>query len=180
MQPTCEANINPAMTPEVLVLFDIDGTLLLARGSGRAATERAMREVFGTVGALAEYNFSGKTDWYTLVQLLTPEGFTEDHIERTLPHYSEVLIRHMKDIISNYNPQALPGTLDLVKALAARSDVLLGILTGNVPQMAEFKLQIAGFDPAQFVIGVYGTEARVRRELAPIALARAEKHTGQA
>jgi phosphoglycolate phosphatase len=161
------------------ILFDIDGTLLMGRGSGRAATERAMREVFGTTGALAEYQFSGKTDWYTLVHLLTPEGITEDHIEHTLPHYSEVLIRHMKDVIGNYPLSALPGTIDLVKALAARDDVLLGILTGNVPQMAEFKLRTVGFDPSQFVIGVYGTEARVRRELAPIALARAEKHTGQ-
>jgi phosphoglycolate phosphatase-like HAD superfamily hydrolase len=162
-----------------LVLFDIDGTLLLGAGSGRAATERAMHEVFGTVGALAEYRFAGKTDWYTLVELLTPEGFTETHIEQTLPHYSEVLVRHMKDVISSYPVKALPGALDLVQALALRSDVILGILTGNVPQMADLKLRTVGFDPSVFSINVYGTEARIRRELAPIALARAELHTGQ-
>ncbi len=167
------------MILQTLILFDIDGTLLLGRGSGRAATERAMREVFGTVGALADYQFSGKTDWYTLVQLLTPEGFTEEHIERTLPHYSEVLVRHMKDVVTNYPIAALPGALELVHALAARDDVLLGILTGNVPQMAEFKLRTVGFDPSVFTIGVYGTESRIRRELAPIALSRAEKHAGR-
>src|SRR5258708_6549258 len=164
------------MTPEVLVLFDIDGTLLIGAGSGRAATERAMREVFGTVGALAEYQFAGKTDYYTLVELLTPEGFSEAQVASVLPHYSEVLTRHMIDVMGDYELKALPGARELVQTLATRQDVLLGILTGNVPQMADLKLRSVGFDPSHFVINAYGTEARIRRELAPLALERAEKH----
>src|SRR5258708_17350807 len=127
------------MAAQRLVLFDIDGTLLLGKGSGRAATERAMREVFGTVGALAEYRFAGKTDWYTLVELLKPEGFSEEHIADVLPHYSEVLVRHMHDVIGNYPVHALPGALELVKALSGYDNLMLGLLTGNVPQMADLK-----------------------------------------
>jgi len=166
------------MAYKTLVLFDIDGTLLLSAGGGRAATERAMREVFGTVGALAEYKFAGKTDFYTLVELLGPEGFTETQIADTLPHYSGVLARHMQEILHLYPLKILPGVLDLITTLAARSDVLLGILTGNVPQMADLKIRGVGLDPSVFAINVYGTEARIRRELVPIALERAERHSG--
>ena len=34
-----------------LVLFDIDGTLIIARGAGRRALGRALERVFGTTGA---------------------------------------------------------------------------------------------------------------------------------
>jgi phosphoglycolate phosphatase len=167
------------MNPRTLILFDIDGTLLVGAGSGRAATERAMREVFGTTGALAHYRFAGKTDWHTLVELLTPEGFEEAHIAQALPRYSDVLVRHMADVIADYPVTALPGALSLVDELAQRDDVLLGILTGNAPQTADLKLRHVGFDPAVFKINAYGTEARVRRELVPIALKRAQQYSGR-
>ncbi len=166
------------MSPEILVLFDIDGTLLHAAGSGRAATERAMREVFGTVGKLAEYRFSGKTDWYTLLALLGPEGFAEAQIEAALPRYDAAVARHMAEIMGDYRIVALPGALELVRTLRDRSNVLLGVITGNMPRMADLKLRAAGLDPEDFSIGVYGSEARVRRQLVPLALERAEKFCG--
>jgi len=165
--------------PEILVLFDIDGTLLRAAGSGRAATERAMQEVFGTVGKLADYHFSGKTDWHTLLTLLTPEGFSEADIQAALSRYDTAIARHMADVMRDYHIQALPGALELVHTLAQRADVLLGIITGNMPQMADLKLRAAGFDPQTFALAVYGSEAPVRRQLVPLALERSEQRGGK-
>src|SRR5579871_2748930 len=133
------------MTPTTLVLFDIDGTLLLASGSGKVATERAMLEIFGTAGKLNEHRFSGKTDWHTLIFLLTPEGFSDADIEAALPRYNSVMGRHMADIIGDYKVEPLPGTFELIAALKARPDVLLGIVTGNVRETANLKLRTAGF-----------------------------------
>jgi phosphoglycolate phosphatase len=164
--------------PETLVLFDIDGTLLHAGGSGRVATERAMQEVFGTVGKLDEYRFAGKTDWHTLLTLLAPEGLTEAQVEAALPQYDAAIARHMADIMADYQIDALPGTLDLVRTLRERPNVLLGIITGNMPQMADLKLRAAGFLPEDFSIAVYGSEAPIRRQLVPIALQRAEQRWG--
>jgi phosphoglycolate phosphatase len=166
-------------TPEILVLFDIDGTLLRAAGSGRAATERAMREVFGTVGKLADYHFAGKTDWHTLLTLLTPEGFGEAEIEAALPRYDTAIARHMADVMRDYHIHALPGAPELVHALGQRPDVLMGIITGNMPQMADLKLRAAGFDPATFAVAVYGSEAPIRRQLVPLALERSEQRCGR-
>jgi phosphoglycolate phosphatase len=166
------------MTPETLVLFDIDGTLLRAGGSGRVASERAMIEVFGRTGKLAEYNFMGKTDFFTLVHLLTPEGLSEAEIEAALPHFSAAMGRHMAEIVGQYTVQALPGTLELIQALKAQPNALVGIITGNMRESAAIKLQAAGFSLEDFAVGVYGSEARIRRDLMPIILNRAEEHCG--
>ena len=45
-----------------LVLFDIDGTILLTAGAGRRAITRALHEVVGPVDAFADVRFDGKTD----------------------------------------------------------------------------------------------------------------------
>ena len=163
---------------EKLVLFDIDGTLLHGGGSGRTATERAMRELFGTVGKLADYRFDGKTDRYTLIQLLMPEGFTQEYVEARLPEYEVIASRHLTEVIDQHHFRTLPGAIDLVNALKTRSDMLIGLITGNLPQMAAIKLRRAGFDLDDFAVKVYGSEACARRELAPIVIERAQKYCG--
>ena len=45
-----------------LLLFDIDGTLVSARGAGRRALKAALERVFGTTGPLEAYDLRGKTD----------------------------------------------------------------------------------------------------------------------
>jgi phosphoglycolate phosphatase len=167
------------MKPQTLVLFDIDGTLLASSGSGRAATSRAMLEVFGTTGHLANYRFQGKTDWRILLDLLQPEGFNAAEIEAALPHYETVVARHMAEIVNDYHVYALPGTLELVDELSAHPGVLLGIVTGNLPRMAEIKLRLAGFALEKFPVAAYGSEAPIRRQLVPLALERAERHCGR-
>ncbi len=167
------------MKPQILVLFDIDGTLLLSSGSGRVATGRAMLEVFGTSGNLAGYRFQGKTDWHTLLELLQPEGFSRADIEAALPHYETVVARHMAELVKDYRVYALPGALELVDELGAHPGVLLGIVTGNLPRMAEIKLRRAGFPLEKFPVSAYGSEAIIRRGLAPLAVERAERYGGQ-
>lgn len=166
------------MSAQTLVLLDIDGTLLRAGGSGRAAMKLAMLEVFGTAGDIANYQFAGKTDFYMLTELLRPEGLNEQHIADNLPRYGDALAYHMSQIAHNYQITPLPGTRELVDHLHEHQGVLLGLLTGNMPGMADYKLRAAGFDPSKFVVTAYGSESRLRHELAPLALARAEKYAG--
>jgi phosphoglycolate phosphatase len=167
------------MKPQILVLFDIDGTLLLSSGCGRVATGLAMLEVFGTSGNLAGYRFQGKTDWYTLLELLQPEGFSQADIEATLPYYETVVARHMTEIVDQYRVYALPGALELLDELDAHPGIVLGIVTGNLPRMAEIKLRRAGFALGKFPVTAYGSEAPIRRQLVPLALERAERYAGQ-
>jgi len=72
------------MTKTHLVLFDIDGTLLHSGGCGRAATLLALQDVFGTVGAIDDVDFAGKTDWQILLEALEPAGFSGQAIQTQL------------------------------------------------------------------------------------------------
>jgi phosphoglycolate phosphatase-like HAD superfamily hydrolase len=159
-----------------LILFDIDGTLVITHGAGREATKHAMIEVFGTYGALASHKFGGKTDWLTLHELLHEAGVSYDEIERKMPAYNVAMGRQLDAIIDQYEVEACPGGIELVEALSQRDDVGLGIVTGNVSSTALIKLRSAGFDPALFPVGAYGHEAMERDNLPALAMARASEH----
>ena len=160
-------------TTQQLILFDIDGTLLMGNGIGREATRRAMLDMFGTDGRLQTHHFGGKTDWYTLTEIL---DVPEADIAQGMTHYEQILARHMADLIIDFPITVLPGALEAVTHLRQRDDVILGIVTGNVSSTAPIKLQAAGFDPAWFPVGAFGSEALHRNDLPPLALARAVEH----
>jgi phosphoglycolate phosphatase-like HAD superfamily hydrolase len=158
---------------ERLILFDIDGTLLVTKGVGRESTRRAMLEVFGTSSRLDDYWFAGQTDWAVLVELLAKHGFDGRVIAERMARYEESIARHMRDVFEQSTASACPGALDLVQRLARRDDVVLGVVTGNVSSVAPIKLQAAGYDPAWFLVGAYGNEAMSRNDLPRMALDRA-------
>lgn len=160
-----------------LVLFDIDGTLLDGHGIGRAATRRAMLELFGTVGRLDTHNFAGNTDWGTLCQILDRD---EADIGRHMPAYEASIERHMRDVAPDFPLLPLPGALETVQALHARPDFIVGIVTGNASVTTPIKLAGAGFDPAWFPVRACGNEAASRNDLPPLALQRACALSGQA
>src|SRR5262249_23718270 len=62
-----------------LVLFDIDGTILLTDGAGKRAIHRALTEVFGGTGP-DDHPFGGKTDPQIVRELMRMEGHADSHI----------------------------------------------------------------------------------------------------
>lgn len=165
--------------PYELILFDIDGTLIWPKGAGRESTRRAMLEVFGTEAAIGNHNFGGKTDWFTLHELLSEQGYTEERIGQMMPVYEQAVARHLAQIIGSFPVQACTGAVELVLELRRRG-LLLGVLTGNVSATAPIKLRAGGFDPAWFPVGAYGSEAADRNLLPFLALERARRHLQRA
>lgn len=159
-----------------LVLFDIDGTLLISRGIGREAKRRAMTERFGTIGDLDNHDFGGQTDWGILAALLAPHGYSSADIGSEILNYQASMARHMNDIREQFTADALPGAFELLETLQAREDVLLGIVSGNTGATAQIKLEMAGFDPAHFPVGAYGQESPLREDLTRLARQRAQQH----
>lgn len=160
-----------------LLLFDIDGTLLISKGVGREAKALAMQDVFGTTGGVRTHPFGGKTDWQILRETLEPHGFTGIDIGKKMPTFEHAFAEQMKRIIGNFDVQALPGAKELLAYLAQRDDIVLGIVTGNTSKTAPIKLKAAGYDPAMFPVGAFGSEADDRNELPKLALERAMRHT---
>lgn len=171
-----ETAMNVSAARERLILFDVDCTLLQARGAGREATRLAMQEVFGTTSRLDTHAFDGKTDWQTLVELLEEHDYDEVRIGDVMHHYEEAMGRHMAAVIGRYAVEACAGALELVARLRRQPDTMLGVVTGNVSTVAPVKLRAAGFDPDWFPVGAFGNEAANRDDLPPLALARAVAH----
>lgn len=156
-----------------LILFDIDGTLLRTKGAGREATRRAMLEVFGTASRIDSHHFGGKTDWYTLVEQLTEHGYTPEQVGARMGDFEEAMGRHLSETIQTRGAKALPNALALVNQLRDDPRYMLGIVTGNTQASANVKLRSAGFDPAWFEVGAYGTESMDRNDLPRFAIERA-------
>ena len=162
-----------------LILFDIDGTLLRPGEPthGRAVTA-ACRELFGVPGELSRVDLAGRTDRRILTTLLATYGIPPEESEPRLPE----AFAFMEDYVERHLPasiaeRVLPGVPELLDALAAR-DLALGLVTGNLPGIAEAKLSRAGiwapFAAEGGGIGGYGDISIERADLVRAALELAE------
>lgn len=166
-----------------LVLFDIDGTLLLSGGAGRRAILKALEEEAGVEpGGGSSVRFDGKTDPQIVVELFGEVGRVDDcdatRIERVLARY---LVHLEADLaVNRARATVMPGAIALLELLSQDSRVVLGLLTGNVSRGAEIKLRAVGIDPGRFRVGAFGSDHAVRSALPLLAMRRAESVFGRA
>ncbi len=156
-----------------LVLFDIDGTILSTDGAGRRAMEGALRAEFGTAGS-PTYRYDGKTDMQIVHDLLREEGVEEAVIEARLPALIEDYLARLDAELSDpgHRTVVYEGVRELIDAVEARDDLVVGLLTGNVEQGAQRKLRAAAIAPSRFRIGAFGSDHAHRAALPAIALSR--------
>jgi len=162
-----------------LVLFDIDGTILLTAGAGKRAIHRALIEVYGATGP-EDHRFDGKTDPQIVRELMRIEGHEDEHIDSRMSELLERYVGYLHEEL-RAKPEGvrlMPGIHELLDALGERDDVVLGLLTGNLVDGARAKLEAAGIDPDRFVVGAYGSDHETRSELPAVALARARRELG--
>jgi phosphoglycolate phosphatase len=162
-----------------LVLFDIDGTLLLSDGAGRRAIHRALIEIFGDTGP-ADHRFDGKTDPQIVRELMRSVGHEDAHIDERMEQLFDRYVICLREELEDpaHHAAALPGVPELLEALAQRDEVMLGLLTGNLVDGARAKLEAVGIDPALFRVGAYGTDHELRPSLPAIAQQRARELLG--
>ena len=158
-----------------LVLFDIDGTLVL---SGRAGV-RAMNIAFGQLHdrghALDGLPIAGRTDRAIVIDAMHAIGVepTGDAIQALHDAYIERLAVEIKRP-SGHPSLVLPGVEALLDALEAQEGVVTALLTGNFHLGAAVKL--GHFSLWQrFGFGAFGDEHVDRRALVPVALERARE-----
>lgn len=164
-----------------LILFDIDGTLLTARGAPRRAFERALFEVYGTAGPIANHTFDGKTDPQIARELLTLDGVAQSVIDERLGTLWTTYLRELRAELADPGHRTLvyPGVATLLDALTDLHDhVVLGLLTGNIAEGAALKLASAGIGTA-FRVGAFGSDCERRDGLPPVAVERALALTGR-
>lgn len=161
-----------------VVLFDIDGTLLLSDGAGRVAMEAALREVFGSSGP-ASYRYDGKTDKLIVREAMRMDGVSDAEIDARM---DDVLALYVAGLTANLatgrRAYTLPGVPALLDAVEACDDLVLGLLTGNLVVGARAKLGAVSLAFERFRVGAFGSDHEERPMLPPIARARASSLLG--
>jgi phosphoglycolate phosphatase len=168
-----------------LLLFDIDGTLLHC---GRVWIESylgAVEEEFPG-WSLPQVNFGGKTDRWIARTLIAarygetlPEAQLEASCDRILARYLQRVSQHRQGRVQQ-EVTLLPGVIQLLQEVKHVAHLYNTVLTGNVRQGAEWKLEAAGV--ANFFdlqIGAFGCDHWLREELPARALERVAKKHGQ-
>jgi phosphoglycolate phosphatase-like HAD superfamily hydrolase len=162
----------------VLLLFDIDGTLLLgATGAHSRALDGAIREVHGvsTDDLRSKIGPAGRTDGEIARLILLDLGVSARRIDERADDVREACCRIYAEICPpDLSDHVVPGIADLLPWLADRDGVTLGLLTGNFEPVARLKLGRAGigrwFGPG---LGAFGSDSEDRAELPAIARRRA-------
>ena len=153
----------------ILYLFDIDGTLLHAHGSGRGAFDAVMAERHGVVDASAGIRYGGKTDPAIVEEIFAARlGRPPTPAEREA--FLDAYIPRLVTMLAEGGVEVLPG---VPEALAFLQDkARLGIATGNIRAGAQAKLEAARL-AHWFDLGGYGCDSHLRPELVAAAIRRA-------
>ena len=155
-----------------LVLFDIDGTLLLSGGAGRRALNETFEELFGVAGGFDGIPVAGRTDPLLFDDALARHGMTAATDLRVRFHdrYCELLAERILSPLPR--KRLMPGVRDLLARLDGRAGLRSALLTGNYARAARIKLEHFGLW-RHFACGAYGDDAASRDELVPVAMSRA-------
>jgi phosphoglycolate phosphatase len=156
-----------------ICFLDIDGTLVSTGGAGQAAFARALAADFGIEPINKDVLFAGRSDRAIAMDLFIHHGLepTAENWERFRAAYVE----HLDETLPAHEGRVLPGVVELLEALAARGDVALGLLTGNIREAARRKLIYYGLWD-WFAFGGFGDVQMDRNLIAADALSAARRH----
>ena len=160
---------------QTLLLFDIDGTLILSGRAGLRALDHAFEHVTGAADAFRGINPAGRTDGFLLEEAARRAGLTltPELREAVEARYYERLA-HEIEKPGEGRKSVMPGVRPLIDSLDGRPDVVLALLTGNFRRSARIKLEY--FDLwAPFRFGAFADDATDRNALVPVALDRARE-----
>lgn len=161
-----------------LLLFDIDGTLLLTGGAGKIAFEEAFEEIFDIPHAWRNLDPHGKTDpaifdevaQRELGRLLSPGEF-----ELLMDRYEEIFEDRIQE---SPRFELMPGVIEILEYLSKNPEFFLALATGNFERAGRMKLKRGAIEH-YFPTGGFGNDARKREEILLAAVAYSEELAGE-
>lgn len=148
---------------KILVLFDIDETLI---NKHKAVGERfcyTMNKVFGSDPNNPPILFSGKTDMQIFLELGESMGISRKTIIKNLPQICAVATEYSKNTIPKVRITSKKGAKRLLIGLEKRG-YILGLVTGNFRGIARLKLVRVAMDRF-FKFGGFGDISDKRADL---------------
>lgn len=159
----------------MLILFDIDATMITTGGVGIRAMVAAGRHLFGPGFNADGIDFAGRLDPLILNEMLERSG-----VARTAENMASIRreygARLQGELDQSDKKRVLPGVLALLARLGREPSATRGVLTGNFCETGRMKLSACGIDPHQFEVQVWGDESPhdppQRSHLPPVGMAR--------
>ena len=154
-----------------LILWDIDGTLIVSGRAGIFALGRAFQSLHGKEPDFTRVDVSGRTDRWIAAQLLEQHGLpaSAENIHGLLETYLAALPQELHTRPGT----VLPGVSELLESFHRHPGVAQGLLTGNLRRGARLKLEHYRVWH-YFAFGAFGDDSPIRNELGPHALSRAK------
>jgi phosphoglycolate phosphatase len=155
----------------ILLLWDIDGTLISTKGCGREAIRQALLNDFGILDDLGDLEMAGRTDLSIFEDIckrhpghpMTPQSLSESYLG-ILPR----LLKTSKGGIVH------PGVRDILDWTNKHPEVHDALLTGNLKKGAFHKLEHFNLKH-YFEFGAFADDSAERNKLGPIVLERARQ-----
>ena len=149
----------------LLVLWDVDFTLVDSGGLGEHLYRLVFRDLFGReLPGMAP--MAGRTDRAIIADTLARAGVADPGA-----HLAEFLAKLAARApamsgLARERVRALPGAGAALAAMAAHPGVVQSVLTGNVPAVAQLKLDAPGLTRyLDLSVGAFGDHHEVRAEL---------------
>ena len=165
----------------MLLLFDVDGTLLVgASTEHRESIHAALRDVHGLADpGAADVPAPGRTDGDISRQILLRSGVDAERIDERADAVREATCRQFaRRCPGDLRHAVAPGMAALLSALDRRDGVRLALLTGNYEPIARLKMERAGLgDRFEHGQGAFGSDHEDRAALPAVARARAGENS---
>lgn len=158
---------------DTVVFFDVDGTLLSTKLNRvhRDSFAHAFESVYGFTANIDEIPHQGKTDRGIILEICARHGVDAEAASARMGDAMTAMLDYCRARRSEMVVQALPGVLPLLEMLARRPNVVLGLVTGNLQEIAWSKVTAAGLS-GFFSCGGFGSDNASRAELIRVGLRR--------
>jgi phosphoglycolate phosphatase-like HAD superfamily hydrolase len=160
-----------------LLLFDVDGTIVRLGSALSKLHVRAFnygfRKAYGVDANMEEITdrSHGSTDRSIVCEVLRQRGFKEDAISKGLERCFSYMVDYFRDNISGIGCDGvlIDGVTEALNVLAKDRSCVLGLLTGNLQEIAEMKLRKLGIYE-YFKVGGFGGVSEIRSDLIGLAI----------
>jgi phosphoglycolate phosphatase-like HAD superfamily hydrolase len=161
------------ITKPVVVLFDVDETLVHTGGSGARSWKAAFEKLYGIPADIGEHSSAGETD--PQVARATFRGVlsrdpSQDELGKL---YAQYLLHLAEDILTSEGYRVLAGVEQILVRLG-EAGVMVGLVSGAMEGAARTKLIPANLNRF-FVFGAYGSDSPDRAELTKLAIDKATR-----
>ena len=137
----------------ILLIWDIDGTLINCKGVGRKAMNCAFEKVYGVASGFDKVNMSGRLDKGIVREAFQFHGIKDENLDHFYEAYGKALNQQM----AIHQPYVHEGVTSILNETQVTGRVLNAVGTGNCEVGAKMKLRFTGLE-GYMRLGSYGSD----------------------